>query len=128
MPAPEVKGNVLRGAFIAESLRVGTVTEELDVRVRRISRLSVVQHTAAQPDVWTLLEFEADAERAEDLAQAFSAAVASPGWYVSFDTSVDVFVVFPGVVFRYERGDSGRHADAVRYALSAGVPLAQCDW
>ena len=53
-----------------------------------------------------------------------------PGWYASFETEQAgrVFVVFPGKVFRYTRGDESARADAVAHALAAGVPESQCDW
>ena len=121
---------MLTGALVVESLRMGAVLEGIDVVVRRLSRSEVTDVSADQPTVWTLLEFTADSKSAEDLARRLAGVLDGPGWYASLETEQDgrVFVVFPGKVFRYARGDESAHADAVAYALAAGVPEHQCDW
>lgn len=121
---------MLRGALVVESLRIGAVLDDLRLAVRRLSRSEVTDVSADQPSVWTLLEFAADSESAEDLARSLAGVLDGPGWYASFETEQDgrVFVTFPGKVFRYARGDESAHADAVAYALAAGVPEHQCDW
>jgi hypothetical protein len=51
---------MVEGTLIAESLRVGTNLENPKLTVRRISRLRLGNTTADQPEIWTLLDFEAD--------------------------------------------------------------------
>ena len=121
---------MLTGALVVESLRIGAVLEGVSLVVRRISRAEVTDVSADQPSVWTLLEFAADSESAEELARSLADVLDGPGWYASFETEQAgrVFVVFPGKVFRYTRGDESARADAVAHALAAGVPESQCDW
>ncbi len=121
---------MLTGALVVESLRIDAILEGVGLVVRRISRAEMSDVSAAQARVWTLLEFAADSESAEELAQSLAGALDAPGWYASFETEEDerVFVAFPEKVFRYTRGDETAHADVVAYALAAGVPESQCDW
>ena len=52
---------MIEGTLIAESLRVGTTLEELNLTVRRISRYQAQGTTGAQPGIWTVLDFDAAA-------------------------------------------------------------------
>jgi hypothetical protein len=54
--------------------------------------------------------------------------LASPGWYASFDSDSQVWVIFPGRVFHFARTDASAQDEACRYAHAAGVPDNQCDW
>jgi hypothetical protein len=119
---------MIEGALIAESLRVGTTLEDLTLTVRKISRLRPGDTTADQPDVWTVLEFEADEAAAGELAEAFSGVLGKPGWYVNFQSPATSFVVFPGRIFRYPRGDEVGRADAEAYGRQLGIPEPQLDW
>jgi len=118
----------LRGAIIAESLLVGFVLEQVPLTVTRLSRTSITNPAPAQPPVWTLLEFEAAPSHAEALSSQLSRGLASPGWYASFDSDGEVWVIFPGRVFHYDRADASAHDEASRFAHTAGVPDNQCDW
>jgi hypothetical protein len=84
--------------------------------------------TADQPPVWTLLEFTSDSIDPDILAEKLSRVLASPGWSANFNSNGQVYVVFPGRVFRYDRDDDRQHEQALAYARSAGVPGEQCDW
>lgn len=119
---------MLVGALIIESLQTGTVLDDVDLTVRRISRGEVADPTPEQPAVWTLVEFAAQDESARRLADQLANVLGGPGWYASFDVEGRVFVVFPGRVFQYDRQDQDTHAEVVKYALAAGVPESQCDW
>jgi hypothetical protein len=67
--------------------------------------------TAAQPPVWTFLEFEADDDTAGPLADALAEALlADGGWYADFRAGPDHVVVFAGQV------------SATGAAISAAVP------
>lgn len=119
---------MIEGVLIAESLRPGTKLENLGLTVRGISRLHVPGTTADQPGTWTILDFEADEARAEDLTGAFAEALDQPGWYVDFRSPGETFVVFPGRVFRYPRGDKAARARAQAHGRQLSIPEPQLDW
>ena len=96
---------MIEGTLIMESLRVGTNLESLSLTVRKISRYRAHGTTPDQPDVWTVLDFEADEAAASEVAEAFAGALGQPGWYVDFHSPTESSVVFPGRVFRTPRGD-----------------------
>ena len=58
---------MIEGTLIAESLRVGTVLEDLELTVRKISRYRAGGVTPDQPDIWTTLDFDAEETQAEEL-------------------------------------------------------------
>jgi hypothetical protein len=118
----------LRGAIIAESLLAGFVLEHVPLTVTRLSRTAITDPAPSQPAVWTLLEFEAEPGHAGALSSHLSSGLASPGWYASFGSGTEVWVIFPGRVFRYDRADAAAHDEVSRYAHAAGVPDGQCDW
>lgn len=120
---------MIEGTLIAESLRVGTTLENLTLTVRKISRYQAQGTTADQPDVWTTLDFEADEAAAPELAEAFAGVLDDdPGWYVNFQSPTESFIVFPGRVFRYPRGDEAGRADAQAYGRQLAIPEPQLDW
>jgi hypothetical protein len=119
----------LVGTLIAESLCIGAVLDDLDLRVRKISRADVGDVSAGQPLTWTFLEFEAPDSEASRVAEALSGSLdPTVGWYCDFRTTDETFVVFGGRVFHYPRGDRTRRSEAESYARSVGVPEAQIDW
>jgi len=119
---------MIDGTLIAESLRVGTTLDDLRLTVRSISRYRAGGTTPDQPGVWTVLEFEADEAIAGELAQAFADVLAGPGWYVNFQSPAESFIVFPGRIFRYPRGDASGRAGAQAYGRRLAIPDAQLDW
>jgi hypothetical protein len=119
---------MIEGALIAESLRVGTNLENLELTIRTISRSQPQGTTADQPGTWTILYFEADEAGAHGLARSLAGALDEPGWYADFRSPEKTFVVFPGRVFRYPRGDDAGRAEAQAYGRQLAVPDAQLDW
>ena len=121
---------MLRGTVLAESLRVGAAMEVAGLRMARVARRDVSQSaTSGQPSVWTFLEFEADDEVADVLAQSLAESLLEEGgWYADFVVGQDHVVVFAGQVFRYRRGDHARRAEVAEYGKSVGVPHHQLDW
>jgi hypothetical protein len=122
------KIGMIEGTLIAESLRVGTTLEDLNLAVRRISRYQAQGTTDNQPGIWTVLDFDADEGGAAELAQAFADVLAGPGWYVNFQSPATSFVVFPGKIFRYPRGDAAGRAEAQAYGRQLAIPEPQLDW
>jgi hypothetical protein len=61
---------MLTGTLLAESLRVGAPLQVAGLRATLITRRDVAASaTPAQPPVWTFIEFEADDDAAEELAE-----------------------------------------------------------
>jgi hypothetical protein len=119
---------VYNGAIILESLRVGTSLEDIPLVVRKLSRHTVTGTTADQPSVWTILEFEVNDIHAVALAEVLTGVLDKPGWYADFHNEREIFVVFPGRVFRYSRGDKAGRSEAQAYGRELGVPEPQLDW
>ena len=119
---------MIEGTLIAESLRIGTSLADLDLTVRKISRYRVPGATPDQPGVWTVLDFAADEGQAGRLAQAFADVLDQPGWYVNFESPAESFVMFPGRIFRYPRGDAAGRAEAQAYGRQLAIPEPQLDW
>ena len=119
---------MIEGTLLAESLRIGTSLADLNLTVRKISRYQVPGATADQPSIWTSLEFTADEGRADELAGTFAGALDQPGWYVNFESPTESFVLFPGRIFRYPRGDAAGRAEAQAYGRQLAIPEPQLDW
>ena len=121
---------MLKGALLVESLRVGAVIEVPGLTLTRVVRSDVSESaTSTQPSVWTLIEFEAADEAAEQLADALARSLnAEGGWYANFTVGNDHVVVFAGRIFRHGRGDRLGRAKAEAYARKVGVPAHQMDW
>ena len=119
---------MIEGALITESLRIGTNLENLELTVRTISRSQRQDATADQPGTWTVLFFEADEAGADELARALAGALDEPGWYADFRSPEETFVIFPGRIFRYPRGDAAGRAEAQAHGRRLAIPEAQLDW
>jgi hypothetical protein len=119
---------VIEGTLLAESLRIGTTLADLNLTVRKISRYEVPGATSDQPGVWTALDFTADEAQADELARAFADVLEQPGWYVNFESPSESFVIFPGRIFQYPRGDTAGRAEAQAYGRQLAIPEPQLDW
>jgi hypothetical protein len=119
---------MIDGTLIMESLKVGADLTDLKLTVRQISKYRANGITEDQPDVWSVLEFDADETDGPDLAEAFAGALDQPGWYVNFQCPTESFVVFSGRIFRYPRGDAAGRAEAQEHGRKLGVPERQLDW
>jgi hypothetical protein len=121
---------MLRGRIILESLRVGAELRVPGLVTTYIGRQDVSSSTASyQPDVWTLLDFEAPDESYGDLTEALAAGlVPRQGWYADFHAGADHVVVFSGRVFRYHRDDAAAREEAKEYGRRDGIPEGQLDW
>jgi hypothetical protein len=121
---------VISGYVIGESLRPGAVFEPSGLRLRRVGRFDASgTATGAQPGRWTLVEWQADTDHADGIADALAGALEPEnGWYADFTAGDEHVVVFAGKVFRYRRGDAAGRAEAVAYGRSVGTPEHQLDW
>jgi hypothetical protein len=123
---------MIRGTIILESLRLGTPLTDFRFVVTEIGRgrpkLSPEQVAAGIPGVWSAIDFEVEDERADELARVLSGRLDSTGWYVNFSSETETFIVYPGRVFRYPRGDAQRRGEAQAYGRTLGIPEHQLDW
>ena len=104
---------MIRGAIVAESLRLGAVVEDVPLVIRKLERVEA--GLEEQPRQWTLVWFEADDDDAGRLTEALADALnALGGWYADFHSDTDVTVVFSGRIFRYRQGDNSEHARVKR--------------
>ncbi|HTS99581.1 MAG TPA: hypothetical protein VMI33_23470 [Streptosporangiaceae bacterium] len=127
-PASSPRTAVIRGLFLAESLKTGSAIGGHDMRLVRCSRYQAGGVAAYQPPVWTAIEFEAPGASAAALADELSENLLSPGWYVNWSSDTETTIVFPGKIFRYRRGDREGRAAAQEHGRSCGVPEPQLDW
>ncbi|MER6160740.1 hypothetical protein ABT147_35285 [Streptomyces sp. NPDC001868] len=99
------------------------------LRITKITRIGVTTAAPDQPPQWTLLDFVAEEDYVVPLAEQMAGALApTGGWYVNYNTTTEAFVIFPGKIFRYPRGQAeGRHA-AQSHGRSIGIPEPQLDW
>ena len=103
---------MFKGALIMESLKVGTRLRDLNITINELYRFRPEGTAPYQPDTWTVLELEIEDDDAPQIAESFASVLSEPGWYVDFRSPSETFVVFPGRVFRYPRGDEAGRAEA----------------
>ena len=120
----------MKGTLLAESLKVGAELNIPGLRLTSVARRDLsASVSAAQPPVWTFLEFEADDDVAGPLAASLAAALlAEGGWYADFSAGDDHVVVFSGQIFRYHHADLDGRRQAMDYGRVIGVPEHQLDW
>jgi hypothetical protein len=121
---------MVKGTLLAESLQIGAELSVAGLRLTRVSRQDVSASVSeSQPPVWTFLEFEADDDVSDVLAESLAGALlADGGWYADFSAGDAHVVVFAHKIFRYQRGDQGGRVEAMDYARAVGVPEHQLDW
>lgn len=113
---------MLQGALIAESLRAGAELDGILFQVTRITRVKAAGSPVDRPRHWTVLDFTARESDRGHLAEKLAAALAPSGcWHVSFTTTLETFVVFPGKVFHFPRGEAEGCRQAQEYARALGV-------
>ncbi len=113
------------GLLLKESLQDERVLTM--VRIVKIESWPIQEPADFQPPVWTAVFFEGDTSQVDAFAQALSSAL-KPRWYADFSTETDRYIVFPGRIFTYPKGDAARRAEAQQYGLSLGIPERQLDW
>lgn len=119
---------MLEGTLVAESIRSGASLRGVRLVVRKIVRRAPERTAKYQPDIWTNIDFEIDEADGDTLADALAEVLDEPGWYADFRSDSEIYVVFPGQVFRYPRGDKAARAKAQQHGRRVGVPGYQLDW
>lgn len=120
----------IEGSVIGDSLRTDAELRPHGWRITRIWRIDQGESAApGQPIEWTVIDFEADDDKADALAEDLASSLKREGgWYAAFAAGDEYVVVFAGKVFRYRRGDVKGRQEAMRYGESVGVPRHQLDW
>ncbi|GAB2568686.1 hypothetical protein [Kribbella endophytica] len=116
------------GVIILESLRTGATLEGIPLVVSKLNRVAVSGASAAQPLLWTIMDFAVEDQYVEALADKLQGVLDKPGWYADFHNADEIFVVFPGKVFRYPRGDQAARAEAQEHGRALAIPEPQLDW
>lgn len=137
---------MIRGRIIAESLRIDVAVHVDELRLVRLGRYDVSDSTLppdeqrndqeqhgvldTQPAVWTFVDIEAPASRADELARALADSLEPElGWWADFTIDdTERVVVFAGRIFRYRIGDQAARVEAIAWGRAAGTPEHQLDW
>jgi hypothetical protein len=123
---------MIRGTILLESLRADAKITGFRFVVREVRRgrpkLSPQQVAAGIPAIWSAIDFELKDEKAGEFAQTLSEILDPVGWYVNFSSDTETYVIFPGRVFRYKRGDPQGRAEAQAHGRTLGIPEHQLDW
>lgn len=123
---------MVKGTIILESLRENATLTGFRLVVRELgrgrSRLSPQQVAAGLPSIWSAIEFELEDARGGELAQVLAGLLDPIGWYVNFSSETETFVIYPGRVFRYPRGDPHARSEARAFGQVLGIPDHQLDW
>jgi hypothetical protein len=116
---------MLKGLLLKESLNDTQVLEILTLT--KTETWNVENPADYQPAVWTAVSFEADERQADVIAEQLSRAL-KPAWFINASSVAYVYVIFPGKVFKYHKGDRAARATAYQHGLSIGIPARQLDW
>ncbi len=123
---------MFKGVLILESLRVGTSLTGFRLTVSEVEReraeLSTQQIAAGLPPIWFVIAFQVEDDRSGELASRLSRVLEPIGWYVNFSSQKETYIVYPGKVFHYPRGDPDRTTEAQAYGRTLGIPEPQLEW
>ncbi len=114
-----------KGILLKESLKDESVLEDLEVV--KTETWNVENAADYQPDVWTAVYFKGEADEADETAERLS-GVLKPRWYINFSVDNKVYLMFPGKVFKYEKGDKKEREKIKEYARSLNISESQLDW
>jgi len=115
-----------KGLLLKESLNNTDVLESLNIT--KEERWDVGNATDDQPNQWTALYFEGDVRDAKRVADELAASLKEGKWYTNFDAEGQEYIIFPGKVFQYEKGNTKGVERAKEYGRSIGIPEDQLDW
>ena len=110
-------------------MRLGSSLADLEATLVSVDRRKVDNAAPNQPKAWTTVTFETSLGP-DQLAAKFSKVLGDrPAvWYTHFRAGKEMFVIFPGRIFRYPVGDKAGKGRAQDHARSIGVPGRQIDW
>lgn len=96
------------GLLLKESLKDASVLKL--VKVTKTETWDVDKAADYQPKIWTAIYFEGKKSEADPVAKSLSLSL-KPRWYTNISTDTDVFVIFPGQVFKYTKGDTQKEKE-----------------
>lgn len=117
---------MLIGLLLKESLQDLGIIDRL--QVTKIETWNIQNPDPNQPPVWTAVHFEAEDGLADALAADLSRALKPEAWFIDAHTASRVYVIFPGKVFIYEKGNAEMRRAAIQHGLALGIPERQLDW
>jgi len=120
---------MIRAYIIGESIRPGASLQDLKATLVSVDREEAGNAAPNQPKVWTTVVFDTSLE-SDRLAANLSKILDDRPTvcYTHFRAGEEMFVVFPGRIFRYPVGDTAGRSHAQDYARAVGVPGRQVDW
>ncbi len=116
---------MLSGLLLKESLADESVLDI--VQITKTETWKIENPADFQPDIWTAISFQGEANRADETAEKLSVAI-KPRWYANLSTVEYLYVIFSGKVFKYRRGDGKARNAAIRHGQTEGIPDRQLDW
>jgi len=116
---------MLKGLLLKESLTRLDVL--IRIRVTKTETWNIQNPADYQPSVWTAISFEVEESQADLLAEVLSELL-KPRWFIDASTETTVYVIFPGMVFKYPKGDGAQRELARQYGMSLNIPERQLDW
>lgn len=117
---------MLNGLLLKESLQDLEILDRL--QVTKVETWNIQNPDPNQPLVWTAVHFEAEDSQADALAADLSRSLKPEGWFIDAHTEAWVYVIFPGRVFKYAKGNAEMRSQAVQHGLTLGIPQRQLDW
>ncbi len=117
---------MLDGLLLKESLQDLEILDRL--QVTKIETWNIQNPDPNQPPLWTAVRFEVEDSLADALAADLSRALKPEGWFIDAHTEDQVYVIFPGRVFKYEKGNAEMRGQAIKHGLALGIPARQLDW
>ncbi len=114
------------GVLLKESLKDNAILGSLVIT--KEEKWDVNNATEDQPKQWTALYYEGKGTDAVEIANELSKSLQEGKWYTNFSTNDKEFIIFPGKVFTYEKGDSSSATAAKEHGRSIGIPESQLDW
>lgn len=114
------------GVLLKESLKDDAILSILVIT--KEEQWDVDNATEDQPKQWTAVYYEGKEEDADEIAKKLGESLKKGQWYTNFSASSKEFIIFPGKVFIYEKGDSNSATLAKEHGRSIGIPESQLDW
>jgi hypothetical protein len=117
---------MLKGLLLKESLTDLRILDTL--HITQTETWNIESAAPGQEPVWTAMRFEVGNDQADALAESLSRVLKPQGWYIDAALGDWMYVIFPGKVFKYIKGDRDQRAAAQEYGRLCAIPEKQLDW
>lgn len=115
-----------KGLLIKESFQDRGVLDRLTIV--KEDKWDVDNAVKDQSSVWNVAWFEIVDEEIDEMVDVLSSALEKGKWFLEISSEDIMIVVFPGKVFKYQKGDLEAREQAKEYGRSIGIPEDQLDW